>query len=321
MGFLGIGGSKKVPGIDAGALNAINEQTRGRSKQIIGGLNPSLAPLSQQYEQKRNTLGEQLLPQAEQQLTKLGQDMSGIGGLEKQQGQQMATNFREQQFRQVPEQTRQIREAIGSTGLGGNARALGGIAAPTLQAATAARDLESQLSQQQLQNEIGRKEGLATTGFATRGAALEQKFGLDTDTVNYLTSIGREDLIREASDLVGTEEQYGANAIGIEQARQADAIARAQAKNAKNAGLLGSIGSLAGAGIGAMTGNPLAIGLGSQLGGQLGGMAGGGQGQAFDPSLLFLMQQQKAGQQAGNLRTGLRGGPNVAPNQYARLGY
>lgn len=302
MAFLGIGGSSSVPGIDAAALRRINQENLKRQKNIIQGLNPSLQPINQSFETKTNALGEQILPGAENQLQAYGKNLAGIGALEKEQGQKLATNFREQQFRQVPDLQRAIRESLGAGGLSGNATAASAVANPVINAANVSRDLEAGLATQQLQNEIGRKQGFAETGFNTRGAALEKKFGLDKDTINYLTSIGREDLIREAGSLLGSEEQFGANELAIEQARQASEIAKAQAKNAQRGNLISSLSGLAGTGIGAAFGGPLGAAIGGQIGGTVGNIAGGvGGAQQIDPSLLFLLNQRKSGPSAQTL--------------------
>jgi len=303
MAFLGIGGGS-VPGIDAGALQRINQQNLLRQKNIIQGLNPSLQPLTESYKTQREALSGALMPQAEQQLTSFGKDLAGIGGLEKQQGQQLASNFREQQFQNVPALQSAIREAVGSSGRTGNAAAASAVANPVIDAAVASRNLESQLGQQQLQNEINRKTGFAETGFNTRGKALEDKFGLDTGTIDYLTSIGRGDLINEANSLLGAESQYGANELSIEQARQQNAIAQAQAKNDQRANLISGLATVGGAGLGfGLGGGALGAALGGQLGGTFGNIATG-QPTSFDPSLLFLLNQKGGGIPGGSTYSG-----------------
>lgn len=291
---MGLFSKPKVPGFDIESLNRMAQESAARQKAQVEGLGMSLAPLSQQYEQKRQALGAGLLPQSEEQLNRFRQELSGIKGLEQQQARQTAQTFREQQFRQVPELQRAVRESLGASGLLQSGRPSSQLAQPTLQAAQASRDLEAQLAAQQLQNEIGRETGLAQTGFGARQQALQQKFGLDSDTISYLTSIGREDLINKANSLLGVEQNLGSQMLANEQLRQQQEIAKAQAKAAGRANILGGLGQLGGAGLGALFGGPLGASIGAQLGGTAANLATGSP-VAFDPSLFFALQQQNRG--------------------------
>ena len=174
----------------------------------------------------------------------------------------------------------------------GSGAALSTLAKPTIQAAQNASDFAAQQENERLSNVTNRAEGLATTGFNTRQAATAQRLGIDEDTINQLTQMGRTDLIDKFNSLAGVESEYGANELGIEQARQADEMARASADRANRGSLFSTVGSLGGMGLGAMFGGPMGAAVGGQLGGTLGGMAGGQNPQQLDPTLLFALAQR-----------------------------
>lgn len=280
----------KIPGFDTGALQAIAEQTAARQRQIIGGLRTNLGGMNPAFEAKRASLSARILPEQEEQLTKLRQEASGVGEQQATANRAAGAAFREQQFREVPELQRAIRESLGGTGLLQNAAAASTLARPTLEAARSARDFESGLETTRLGDIARREEGLATTGFATRSQAVKDRLGLDEGTIKYLQDIGREDLIREADALGGVEADLGASRLSTETLGQQQNIARAQASAARRGQILSSLGQLGGAGIGFLAGGgPMGAAIGSQIGGQLGGMAGGGQVPQFDPTLLFAL--------------------------------
>lgn len=307
----------KVPSIDTGALLRIQAENEAKQKSIIGGLRPGLNPLSKDFETKRNVLGEGITTGTEANIGNYGRELDAVGASDTAARNAANVGFREQSFRDIPELQRSIRESLGGSGTIGNAAALSALSRPVLEANRSARDFESQNTVAGLNATTGRKEKFADTGFGARGDAMSSKLGLDTDTINYLTSIGREDLIREAEGLLGVEEQSGANKLGIEQARQANEIAKATAANAKRSGVLSSLGSLAGTGIGFAVGGPLGAGLGSQLGGMAGNMAGGGTGGGtFDPTLLYAMAQRNRGNVSRSLSGG-RSTPTAGSANYS----
>lgn len=290
---MGLFSKPKVPSIDTGALLRIAQQNADKQKAIAGGLKGGLSPLGTNFETKRNELGQGIISGTEDTLGKYGQELSNVGTADTAARNAANVGFREQAFREVPELQRSIRESLGGSGSLGNAAALSALSRPVLEANRSARDFTAQNEVSRLAAESGRNEKLADTGFGARSGAMSSKLGLDTDTINYLTSIGREDLVREAESLMGIEDQLGANKLGIEQARQANEMAKAAASNSRRGGIISSLGSVAGTGLGFLAGGPVGAGLGSQLGGMVGNMAGGGTGGGtFDPTLLFALGQQ-----------------------------
>lgn len=315
---MGLFSKPKVPSIDTGALLRIAKENEAKQKNIVGGLRPSLNPISTNFETKRNALGQEIQTGTENVLGRYGQDLSQVGAADTAARNAANAGFREQSFREVPEIQRAIRESLGGAGTMGNAAALSALSRPVLEANRASRDFTSQNTVAGLAGQAGRSEKLADTGFGARSGALSSKLGLDEGTIDYLTSIGREDLVREAEGLLGVEEQAGSNRLGIEQARQQNEMAKAAAANARRSGIMSSLGSLAGTGIGFLAGGPMGAGLGSQLGGTFGNMAGGGSGGGtFDPTLLYAMAQRNKSNVSRSLSGGrstpLPGSANYSP--------
>lgn len=308
---MGLFSKPKVPTIDTGALTRIAEENAAKQQGIIRGLRGGLQPLGTQFETKRADLSGRVPGETEATLSRFGEEYGNIGAAETDANRQAGVAFREQSFRDVPEIQRSIRESLGSSGTSGNAAALSALARPVLEANRSARDFSAGLEQQRLGNVTARQEKVADTGFNARSEAMRTKLGLDEGTINYLTSIGREDLIREAEGLLGTEEQLGSNRLGIEQTRQANEMAKAAASNSRRASILSSLGSLGGAAIGSFAG-PAGVGIGSQLGGMTGNLAGGGTGGTFDPTLLYALASRQPNNRANVVRS-LSGGRSTMP--------
>lgn len=288
---MGLFSKKKVPSIDTGALLRISQDNESRQKNIVGGLRGNLNPLSTQFETRRNQLGQGFETGTENVLTRYGQDLSAANTADAAARNAAGTAFRESSFRDVPELQRSIRESLGGAGTIGNAAALSALSRPVLEANRASRDFNAANEAAGLERSAARTEKVADTGFNARSGALSTKLGLDTDTINYLTEIGRGDLIDEANKLLGIEEQAGANRLGIEQARQQSEMAKAAAKNSMRSNIISGLAQFGGAGLGFLAGGPMGAGLGAQLGGSAGQLATGSP-VSFDPTLLYALGQR-----------------------------
>lgn len=294
MSFLGIGGNK-VKALDTGAALAIAQKKKQTTMDYANQQEAQLKAGYAPYEQKRSAISAQLEPGAEKQLASYGQDLSKVGAAEQEQYGQAANQFRQQSFRDVPEVQRAIRDQLGGNRLMGSGAALSSLAKPTIQAAQQSADMASSLEQQRLGNVTNRAEGFATTGFNTRQKAMADRLGMDEETLNTLTQMGRTDLIDKFNSLSGAESDYYDTEGELNILGQTSEIARQQAKNARRSAIIGTLGSVAGGAAGFMAsgGNPLGAGLGMQAGGQLGQMAGGGTPGQIDPTMLFALMQQK----------------------------
>ena len=287
-------------------LRASPKKTRRSSKELCAVFAPIYPRLVHNF--KRGELSARVPTETEDILSRYGREVGDIGAAETDANRQAGVAFREQSFRNIPEIQRSIRESLGGAGTIGNAAALSALSRPVLEANRASRDFEAGLEQQRLGNITARQEKVADTGLNARSQAMQTRLGLDKDTIDYLTSIGREDLVREAEGLLGIEDQLGTNRLGIEQA------------NARRTGILSSLGSIAGTGVGFLAGGPVGAGLGSQLGGTVGNLAGGGTGGGtFDPTLLFALAQRNR----SNVSRSLSGGRStpIGTGYSTQVGY
>lgn len=292
---MGLFSKPKVPGIDTGALTRIAEQNANTQRDILGRRKQALQPLQEKFKTDRAAFSAQIEPGTENLLNRYATDIQGVGAGERAANQSAVIAQRGQSFRDVPEIQRSIRESLGGSGLLRSGVASREIARPILDAARSSRDFSTGLETQQLGRESQRAEGLATTGYNARTAALNKRLGVDEQTLNTLASLGREDLIKEYKDLAGIESDLGGARLGIEQARQANEIERAKASAARRGQILSTLGTVAGGAAGALVpgGGMLGAGIGAQLGGSLGNLAGGGTGGQLDPTLLFALAQQR----------------------------
>jgi hypothetical protein len=295
MAFLGIGGSKPKS-LDVGQLYAQNLKNKQALNDLTGQKNTQLTAGYAPYEAKRNAISAQLQPGAENLLSQYGTDLSKVNEQQQAANTASANQVRQEQFRNVPEIQRSIRDSLAGNRLMGSGAALSTLAKPTIQAAQNSADFAANQESQRLADVAKRTEGFATTGFNTRQKALADKLGMDEDTLNTLTQMGRTDLVDKFNELSGAQEQFGANELAINQAGQMSDIARQNASNAQKSAIMGTLGSVAGgaAGFGLSGGNPMGAALGMQAGGSLGSMAGGGTPQQLDPTLMFALMQRNA---------------------------
>jgi hypothetical protein len=286
---MGLFSKPKTPSLDTGALNRINEQNAAKQRDLIAQRMAGLQPLNQQFEQKRTAFSNRIEPESENLLAKFGQETSQLGAAD-QAAREAATNkFREQAFRDVPAVQQAIRNQLSGNRLMGSGAALSSLAKPMIGAVQSSADFAAQNEQERLQDEAASAQKVVDTNFNVRQQAMANRLGIDKDTLDTLTQMGRTDLVDKFNSLAGVEEQYGANQLGIEQARQQNEMARAASGGS---GWGSSLGSLAGMGIGALAGGPLGGVVGGQLGGMAGGYASGENATQFDPTLLFAMAQR-----------------------------
>lgn len=301
---MGLFSSPKIPGIDTGALTRIAEQNAQNQRDILARKKIALAPLGEQYKTEIGKISSQIEPGAENLLNKYATDLSGVNAMQKEANTASSIANRNQNFRDVPELQRAIRESLGGNNLLRSGGAVGSIAQPIINAARSSSDFSSGLEASRLADEARRQEGLAGTGLNLRNEALNKRLGLDEETVKYLQDTGRTDILDEYNALGGIESELGANRIGIEQARQANDQAQAAAAASRRGQILSTLGSVGGAGLGFLAGGGVGAGLGAQLGGQFGNIAGGGGGGgSFDPTLLYALSQRQQPQRTAVVRS------------------
>lgn len=285
------GKKPNIPSIDTAALNRLVDEAAAKKRAIVGGLTGELQPISANFEQKRNALGTGYLNDVN---TGINEFNTGIGALKESSGaagEEAARAFREQQFRDVPEIQKSVREALGGSGTLNTGAARFSLARPTIEAARASSDFAAQ----QKINDLQRKQQLGEKALdystTAKQGGIDTKFGLDKDTVDYLTSIGRSDLIDKANSMLGIEGDVGDARLNIEQARQNNDIARATAAANNRNAVLSGITTLGGAAIGGLFGGA----PGAAAGGSFGSNAGQlltGQPVQFDPTTLYALKNK-----------------------------
>jgi hypothetical protein len=287
MAFLGIGAKK--PKYDTSGLADINQRALNTQKDLIGQKSAGLAPLNAAYETKRNALSASLAPETEKLLGQYGQEMSGVDAQEAAAREAGSNKFREQAFREVPAVQQAIRNQLSGNRLMGSGAAMSSLAKPTIQAVQNASDQKAQSNLELMANQTQRAQGMADTNLGARKTAMAARIGMDEGTINELTAMGRTDLIDKFNALSGAEEQFSSNAIGIEQANQASKMAQDSPS-----GWGSVLGSVAGLGLGATTGNPMLAAVGSQVGGMAGGALSGENAPQLDPTMLYALMQRNA---------------------------
>lgn len=308
------GKKPKIPGIDVNALTSIAQGTAAKKRSIVEGLGGQLQPLSAGFEAKRGKLGEGFTTDTQAATDAYRGELAGLKQSANIAGDESNRLFREQQFRNVPEIQKSIREALGGSGTLNTGAARVALAKPLIGAVQASSDFEAQNEINRLADNARLDEKGADFAVGAKREALSTKFGLDADTINYLTSIGRQDLIDKANSLVGIEGDLGADTLAIEQSRQANEIARASAAANKRNAVLSGLTTLGGAGIGALFGGPLGATLGGQLGSNAGQLATG-QPVQFDPTVLFAMANRPSPTRSAVVR-GLGGRIPVGTGSY-----
>jgi hypothetical protein len=250
--------------------------------------------------------------------------MGGVAANEKAAGDIASQQNRVQNFQNAPAIQRAIRNSLGGSGTLNSGAAASTLAQPIINAAQSSADFDAQMQGNLLQNQAARAENLASTGFSTRQAATAKRLGIDQDTLDTLTKMGRSDLVDKFTSLSDVQGQEGANELAIEQAKQQNDIAQAQAAAAKRGGLFSQVGQIGGGVIGGMFGGAPGAAAGMSLGGSLGGMAGGNTNQQFDPTMLFaLANRNKTAIQnrLGTANTSQFGNVNTYSPTRAQMGY
>lgn len=277
-GILGsslMGGKASAPDIGP-LLDAINREAQTQTS-LAKNLPGQLSPLGPKYqagvkgalsdaEKARQTSAQEFLNQLGQNQTLTGQSLNDL--------------LTRQAYANVPGQEEKIRENLAATGglqRGAAATLLG---QPELQAAEQVQQGLGQLNLQQQQQRAAALDKINTMD----ENFIQQKLGIDRDTLTALYQTGREDLINEANQLLGisqnqTQQLLGAEEFGLEGQIAANAANQAakQAPFQQLSGLGGTLlgyGALSGAGGGQPPQgqmNPLALLLAQRQLGQPGG--------------------------------------------------
>lgn len=288
-------GSPNIPGYDTEKLKGIVGEGYNKRKNLLEGAFGQLPQFGTDYEKKATGIGDTFSNANLGAAEEYQKGLAGLGDEQKAANELSVAANREQNFRQVPEVERRIRDIVGATVGFGSGAAAPQLAAPTLQAAQQSGDFQNQLEVNRLNEAASnRKEGLGTIFSAKQTNALN-KMGIDQDTAKMLLETGRGDVLNKALQLSGLEGENAQSLLDIEQLSQSQNIARAQAEAKAKAGRLGAITSLVGTGAGAFFGPTGAL-IGNQIGSTIGGGGGGN-----DALLAAILARQKKAPVSSNV--------------------
>lgn len=308
-------GPGDVPGIDfstvegratenANTQRDLLNKDLERRRAIQASLTPKLASANQAFQTGINAQSQALNDRNEAALSQYGTDISKLNESDIAANAAAANAAQERAFRTLPAQQQLIRESLAANGLSRTGSAARQLAAPVANAARAVNDYSVNLENNRLANLSRRGEAVANAGLDTRKQTALARMGLDSSAIQYLNSIGRQDLVNEAATAAGLSQDEAAGLSDISQnltdtlnqtdlGRQQQAQAQAAAREAKKGGILRSLTGLAGTGLGALFGGPLGASIGGQVGQTVGGLATGQETQ-FDPTLLYALQQRRS---------------------------
>lgn len=222
-------GKKKVKTPDLTPLFQANDASAGTQKQTAQALTGKLAPLSDTYEQNRGNLSQSLVDSVASRGKQFQAEQATLGDTA---ARNLSNSLRQNVLSAQPEIQEQLRSSLAASGGLQRGAAPAAFARAGQEAARAIGQGEATIQQQRLQ-------GLQQASQQVFGAdvgAVSQATGLDADTLNVLLSSGREDLIREAQQLIEIERNRVSNQLQLQQnqntAQLAQDAARAQGSNA-----------------------------------------------------------------------------------------
>jgi len=290
MGLFGGGSSR---GINTGALRNILEQGLKRQRSTIEQGYAQTPELGRKFEQKQGDIGQQFVTGSRDRAMDFGRNLENIDTSDMVRERQ--AKAQELAFRNVPAAQQAIRENLAATGGLGRGAAIRALSQPVLQASQQAADQGFAIQTAADEDAIARREQALGTLFNTEQGANLQKLGIDQDTARTLLENGRADILNRAMQLADIEAQRTQGLLDIETLAQQQAATRDAAKRQQFGNLIGGLGSIGGAGIGALVGGgPMGALIGSQLGGQLGGFAGGGTPPDLTSALTLMALRNRA---------------------------
>lgn len=248
------GKKKKVQTPDYTPL--INEIKAGaeRQKGLVTTVRPESTAMGEQYKKDIGAATEASQEQARQSSKNFLQD---IGKSTQVEGQQLSDILRSRVLGAQPELQKQNREAMAATGGLQRGAAVKG-----------AQQIQQQASQKiaEGEQEIALQQQQAINQAKTQAQNLDQqlindKLGIDKDTLMKLYDTGRTDLINEANALLGIEQTTGGQVLDVMKAQQGANLAGQVSAAQQRQALLDS---LTGLGTGMMTYGLSSLGQGQQ---------------------------------------------------------
>ncbi len=246
-------GKKKVSPIDISPFLSTIRAAEERQRGIASGLRGQLTPLGVQFQTGVGAAADTAQQAARERAQ---QFLSEIAGPTSEIAQTQRAQARQSILGNIPEAQRAVRESAAATGGLQRGAAVSALAEVPRQAVSDLAQVEQGISLQ----ELGVKQQALQSVFNLDEQLIQDRLGIDRDTLGAIFQSGREDLIREATSLLGISEQstsdildaLGIQATGQQAAQSAEAAQRQALFNA----LIQAGGTVAGAGFGAGGGSP-----------------------------------------------------------------
>jgi hypothetical protein len=246
-------GKKKKASVDTAAMMEDIRKSTEAQKGIVGQQTTALQALNPAYESGMKGLGESYTKTATDLAKAYQTNLTGVGTAEQMAAEKAKALQTQTAARNIPLQQQLIRQQLAATGGGRTGQAAKALSAPVSQAATQASDFSKTLDIQTLQAQSARQEKGIDTLFQTQAGAALTKLGLDKETITTLLNNNRSDIILQAGQLLGIDQQQLANMLGIAGIQTNVNIANAAGYNANqaalNQALIGTGGYLVGKGL------------------------------------------------------------------------
>lgn len=242
----GLFGQKSQPNLDIGPLLDTIRRSKSKQNQIATNLPGQLAPLGGQL--KTGVTGAETAA-TDASRAAASNYLAETGKTTDAQGQELTDILRQRVLGNAPAEDQQLREELAATG--GLERG-GANAAFEKLAAERAGNIAQGQSQIELAAQAAKQDAL-TKIYAMDESMIQNKLGIDRDTLVALYDSGRQDLINEANSLLGIESNATGQELSAQEALLNDQLASGTAESAQRADiynqLIGAGGTIAGYGL------------------------------------------------------------------------
>lgn len=219
-------GGGKTPSIDVSPFRRRVEQAGQQQRQLIRGQAPKLKAGREQFGTDIGSILAQFQQQGGAQREQFLQDIGDVTG---ERAQALSAQLRQRTLESTPELQRRILEAQAATGgiqRGSTQAALTQLAVG--QGAQIARG-ETEIAQQE---QVARQAAIERV-FAADERELQTVLGINAQTLQALFQSGREDLIREAAQLLDENQRRTSNQLAIDQISANQQFAQTAVGNAQ----------------------------------------------------------------------------------------
>jgi len=236
-------GKKKKASVDVAGMTRDTNSGVTNQTGIVGNQSEALKALNPAYAAGMNKLGTDYTNTSTGIANDYQRNLAGVDAIDAQAAEKAKALNQVQAARTLPLNQMLMRQNLAASGGMRTGAAGKTLNAPVMQNAQQQSDFSKTLDIKNLEAKSARTEkGVDTLYSSSAGAALE-KFGLDRDTMNTLLANNRSDIILQAAQLLGIDQQRVANMLGIRGIQANQSIANAgmynNAQNSLNSALIG----------------------------------------------------------------------------------